>query len=293
MENKEGESKSGDIPTYPELRDAFSPECLQELSEKLAKSNGKAFFLVHPYYLVFQEDISGAEELYSPESYQARKVAQKRFYKELSVTLPKLIHANIPLIILQEIGDTVGFSSEDFATIHMEYRDLIINMKDLSEDIEPQDYSVIYTERNGPLMIRSIEERSLSNTEIVEKRLTLLKSVGLKMGLVAGMNFEPTEGNYFEFYASADSDNYSGQKNNVVMNGYPLGRYYESIRGDRKEKHTFQIIRPDQCVGGFVRMLAMNGIRPAITTLTYPDKIKTSSCYKEEMYYGERVYLAK
>ena len=71
-------------------------------------------------------------------------------------------------------------------------------------NLDPKDFYVIYTDRGTPHPLKTQDEKGLEAQDFLQKRMQALKDAGLKMGVVAGSYVKPSEGENFEYYASAD-----------------------------------------------------------------------------------------
>ena len=273
-------------PHHSQYRDVFSPSCLAELQAKLNLSQGKAFFITHPFYLEntwydghFKDAVQG-------------RISDKpltTFLQKLKGTVPKLIEHGMPIILLQETVFLGENRLEDNERIKAQFNQLCQYLGQLS--IDPQSLFVIYTEREGPLPLKSETEEEDGWQTIITRRMNDLKGAGLTIGIVAGREFESSEGNHNEFYASADDKDYGwGRTADKLHGGFLLKDYFSQARADRPGPHPLQVIRPDQCVGEMLRILALNGIRPVISTFTYPDHIRPSSNYTQCQHEGKTVY---
>lgn len=279
------------LPHYAQYRDVFAPPCLEELTDKLATSQGKAFFVVHPFYL---ENTWYRDHLKEVVQGNVDDKQLTEFVQRMKKALPKLIEKGVPVVVLQELKYLRENHLEEEGMIKSQYEEFCDYLRQISDEIDPKSLFIMYTERGGPFPLRGKSEESENWKGVIRNRMEVLKGVGLKTGIVAGREFKPSEGDQYEYYASADDKDYGwGKTADKSHGGFLLKEYYDRTRKGKPGQHPLQVIRPDQCVGELLRMLAMNDIRPAITTLTYPDQIQTASNYIEHDYNGKKVYTLK
>ena len=269
----------------------FSPACLDELQVKLNASQEKAFFIVHPFYL---ESIWYKGHLTDAVQGKVEDTQLTDFFQRLKSTLPKLIRKGVPVIILQEMAYLGDNRLEDEANIKTQYEGLCEHLSQISDGVDPKSIFVMYTERGGPLPLKGKGEEKTEWLEVIKDRMEALKKAGLATGIVSGREFKPSEGDRNEYYASADDKDYGwGKTADKAHRGFLLKDYYDKSREGKPGLHPLQVIRSDQCVGELLRMLAMNGIRPATSNLTYPEQIHVASDYIEQQYGGKKVYSLK
>lgn len=280
-----------ELPHYVQYRDVFSSACLEELADKLATSQGKALFVVHPFYLENTWYVNHLKEVVQG-NVDDKQLTE--FVQRMKETLPRLIEKGVPVIVLQELEYLGDNHLEEEERIKSQYEAFCSYLRQISDEINPNSLFIMYTERGGPYPLRSKNKESKSWMEVIKHRMEVLKSAGLKIGIVAGREFKPSEGDQYEYYASANDKDYGWSKTaDKSHGGFLLKDYYDETRKGETGQHPLQVIRPDQCVGELLRMLAMNGLRPAITTLTYPDQIRTASNYIKHDYNGKKVYTLK
>lgn len=274
--------------SYPQYRDIFAPNCIKELENKLTASRGKAFFIVHPFYLESQYDETHLSELLNGVSEDKRL---ERFIQKLKTTLPELLKSGIPIIFLQEISsDSEDAYLENETVIKKAHTKLAAYLQKVG-GFNLQQFFVLYTNRGGPQPLKAATEKENTTQEVIQSRINTLKKAGLETGIVAGRDFKPSEGDNSEYYANASDPDYGWGKNaEKEHQGRLLKDYYDTMRQGINKQHPLQVIRLDHCVGEFLRMLAFNDVRPVVTNLTFPDFMRDTASYQPQDYNGKRVY---
>lgn len=265
------------------IQDVFHPARLNILKEQLVESQGRALFVVHPFFEVGA--YQGDQKKYMDTLLNDPKSDTAQFWKKLGGLLEKMDANNIPIIVLQEVpylGDLTMSSTSDIEETHAHFTRYLSAVS----EVDPARIHLAYTERGGPHPLRTEEESGLSEKDFVKNRMSMLKDIGIKTAYVAGMLFKPGEGDNYEYYASADTpmDGFKKNAYEEMYGAWKLQDYYLYLN---KPNHPLAKIRPDQCVGEFIRMLAVNGIRPAITLATFPDQLGRSSDYQEVEYQAQ------
>lgn len=179
------------LPHYAQYRDLFAPPCLEELTEKLTGSQGKAFFIVHPFYLVNTWSQSYIEDAFQGRINDKQMV---NFFQRMKETIPKLIEAGVPVIVLQELEQRGTYQLEDEKQIKIQYEQFCRYLQQISDKIDPKSLFIMYTERGGPNPLKGKSEEKTGWLEVIGDRMESLKKAGLVTGIVAGREFKPSDG---------------------------------------------------------------------------------------------------
>jgi hypothetical protein len=266
------------------LKDLHNESGIVALSQALEASKGKCLIVVHPFYSF--NGLSKNEEsevLNSPD-----KGNLKDYLSKLGTLIRKFSGQNIPIIVLQDAE--TGQMDRDNETIDMAKRKVERHMRELFGIEKNHNMFLVVTENEAPYPLNTQEEENEAFRQAQAQNLPLsdvmkglsltfvdkLKKAGLTTAYFAGMNFGggPDFGNT---YREASQNPTGGHFKDAE---WKLKDYYQKRKmvGFTDPLHAFEIISPEGCLAGAIRMFAHQDVdNIAVTNATYPEKVPTMS----------------